>query len=81
MVKLKDCTVKVKTSVSHTPLSFCWNNKWFPVEAILDCWKDTGAWWKGEIEKTFFRVTSGKQIFELYNEKDTAAWHLYGIYD
>lgn len=81
MVKLKDCAVNVRTNHSQVPLSFCWNDTWFSVEAILDCWKDTGCWWKGEVEKTFFRVASRKQVFELYNEKDTSDWHLYGIYD
>lgn len=81
MVKLKDCPIKVKTNSFRIPLSFCWKRTWFPVEAILECWEDTGCWWKGEIEKTFFRVASGKQIFELYNEKDSAHWHLYGIFD
>lgn len=81
MVKLKNFPVKVKTNSARIPLLFSWNNIWFAVENILDCWEDTGCWWKGESEKTFFRVASGKQIFEIYNEKDTSEWHLYGIYD
>lgn len=81
MVKLKNCAVKVRLNASQVPVSFCWNNRWFPVEAVLDCWEDTGCWWKGELEKTFFRIASGKQIFELYYEKNSSNWHLYGIYD
>jgi hypothetical protein len=81
MVKLRDCAIRVKTNTSQTPLSFHWNNTWFPVENILDCWEDTGCWWEGETEKTFFRVASRKQIFELYREKNTSKWHLYSVYD
>ena len=81
MVKLKDCVIKVKTASSKIPLSFRWKNAWFRVESILDCWEDTGCWWKGEKEKTFYRVSSEKQIFELYKEKDTSEWRLYGVYD
>lgn len=81
MVKLRDCAIRVKTTSSQVPLSFCWNNTWFPVENILDCWEDTGCWWKGEIEKTFFRVASRKQIFELYREKGSSKWRLYSVYD
>lgn len=48
---------------------------------ILDSWRDTGAWWDGELEKTFWRVeTSGGGVFELW--QDTAgAWGLWRVWD
>ena len=80
MTKLVNSPVKVKC-LKSIPALFMWRSRWFPVEAVLDCWQDTGCWWEGEPEKTFYRVTNREQVFEIYSESQTGRWYLYRVFD
>lgn len=65
-----------------TPQSFYWNHKWIHIRRVLELWKDTGTWWDGESEKTFFRVeTAAGSLYELYQDDTNQTWFLYRIYD
>lgn len=60
---------------------FFWRGCWRWVNTIEDEWVDTGEWWKGEGEKTFYRVLSGSRVYELYHDAQNDAWALYRVYD
>ncbi len=68
-------------SGQKTPYSFRWAGRTCRVDQVLDNWQDTGAWWEGEAEKTFWRVQiRGGGVFELW--QDTAGqWAVYRIWD
>lgn len=54
------------------------------VEDVLEHWKDTGRWWAGEPEKTFYRILCRDgSVCEIYCEQvqDRLQWYLYKIYD
>ncbi|MGI6552561.1 MAG: DUF6504 family protein [Bacillota bacterium] len=63
------------------PASFRWNGRRYPVEKIIDAWKDTGCWWENEGSKIFYRVMAQKGVFEIYRDLKKNAWFLYKIYD
>lgn len=82
MVKCIEKKVDVATDTLNNPSSFHWNGQWFEVKSILEHWKDTGTWWKGESEKTFYRVeTPEGSLYELYQDITEKIWFLYRIYD
>ncbi|PKM47846.1 MAG: hypothetical protein CVV03_01305 [Firmicutes bacterium HGW-Firmicutes-8] len=82
MTKFVDKRVEVRCDGKNAPLAFRWNGRWAPVNRILEIWKDTGAWWDGEAEKTFYRLeTSAGGLYELYLDNADQTWFLYRIYD
>lgn len=51
-----------------------------PVQTILEHWQDTGRWWAGEPEKTFYRlVCQDGSIHEIFFDQQN--WYLYKTYD
>ncbi len=82
MVKLINKNIEIRYSTNDTPLAFRFNGKWLPVSQVLEIWKDTGTWWDGESEKTFYRVNTHEgSLFELYRDNNSLAWFLYRVYD
>lgn len=82
MSKYVDKQIEVISSDNGIPRSFCWNGKWNHINRVLELWKDTGIWWEGESEKTFFRIESaGQSLYELYLDSLKQVWFLYRIYD
>lgn len=53
----------------------------------VDLWREVGAWWEGEPEKTFLIVrTEPAGLFELYfvsapSGREPVGWRLYKVYD
>ncbi|MEW6662909.1 MAG: DUF6504 family protein [Bacillota bacterium] len=80
MGRLINRPVPVTTDPEGRLLQFRWRGSWFNV-AILEEWRDTGAWWQGEQEKVFYRVEGVGGVFELYRETPGSRWYLYKIYD
>ncbi len=63
------------------PTGFMWRGQWFTIHELLDIWPDAGAWWDGERESVFFRVTVDQgTVFELLRDGQ-GRWHIYRIYD
>lgn len=63
------------------PTSFAWRGQCFRVRELLDTWPDAGAWWDGERESTFFRITVDEgTVFELLRDNQ-GRWRVYRIYD
>ncbi len=82
MSKYVEKQVEVVSSSDGIPCSFYWNGKWTEICRVLELWKDTGTWWEGESEKTFFRIeAAGESLYELYLDSLKQAWFLYRIYD
>ncbi|GAB4273226.1 hypothetical protein Tfer_2049 [Thermincola ferriacetica] len=80
MGKLIDRPIAVNYNAEKGPVSICFDGNVLRVAEILEIWKDTGAWWDGEGEKTFFRIqTENQGLWEIYREN--TEWYLYKIYD
>ncbi|CAA7599467.1 Hypothetical protein DEACI_0089 [Acididesulfobacillus acetoxydans] len=60
---------------------FQWKGGWYAVTSVEDEWVDTGEWWHEEGEKTFYRVSSGTSVFELYFDAKEKGWYMYRVYD
>ncbi len=64
------------------PAAFRWRGRFWLVIRACEVWKDTGSWWEGEGEKTFFRVeVAGGRLMEIYRDQATGRWFLYRVYD
>lgn len=62
---LQDITVETKGD--GQPAEFTWRGKQYTVTALLEHWKEAGAWWDGEAERDVFRVLDSLgRIFELH---------------
>ncbi|PKM80206.1 MAG: hypothetical protein CVU89_14565 [Firmicutes bacterium HGW-Firmicutes-14] len=82
MAKFINKATEIRCDSKGNPFAFLFNKKWFRVNHVLEIWKDTGTWWDGEPEKTFFRVeTTGGSLYELYTDDTGGRWFLYRIYD
>ncbi len=58
------------------------NGQSLRVSEQLECWADTGEWWRGESEKLFYRVQLEQgQVMELYYDLRERVWWTYKIYD
>ncbi|GFN22020.1 MAG: hypothetical protein IMW96_07345 [Thermoanaerobacteraceae bacterium] len=72
--------LRVEWNKKRTP-RFCWQGKWYTVQAMLDRWKDTGEWWKGDTPKLFLRLLAGQGVWEVYRDLQSGEWFLYRRYD
>jgi len=82
MAKFLNKKIEVRQDRKNNPAAFRVNEAWFPVSEVLEVWKDTGTWWDGEMEKTFYRVEGANgSLYELYRDIGGRAWFLYKIYD
>lgn len=80
MAKLVNKPITVKYNALQGPLALSFDGLYLLVEEVLDTWKDTGAWWEGEGEKTFFRLqVQNNGLCEIYCEN--ADWYIYKFYD
>ncbi|KLU62968.1 hypothetical protein CEB3_c06300 [Peptococcaceae bacterium CEB3] len=68
-------------SARNQPIRFQWKRQWYSILSIEDDWVDTGEWWNGEGEKTFYRFFAGDGVFEIYLDEKEKAWHMYRVYD
>lgn len=82
MAKLVNQPVLVVTDGKCRPRRFFWIRHWVDVQSILEEWKDTGCWWDGETEKTFYRLAgSGGAVYELFADRKLNQWNLYRVLD
>ncbi len=63
------------------PRAFRWQGRCYAVDEVLERWRETGRWWRGEAPKLFFRVETGGGIWEIYLDTRANTWHLYRAYD
>jgi hypothetical protein len=64
------------------PAAFEWRGNVYRVKDMQECWRNTGAWWDGEDEKTFFRVRTDKGgIYEIKFDHGKKIWSLETIQD
>lgn len=80
MGKFVHSPLKVVCDENKTPARVWWNNSLFEVK-VLERWKDTGCWWRGEGEKDFFRLDTSDQLWEVYFDSGNGRWWMYKIYD
>ncbi len=64
------------------PGSFRWRGRRRLVAEVLECWRDNGAWWRGEPPTLFLRVlTRDGGIWELCRKAAGGDWEVYKRYD
>ncbi len=80
MARIIDKQISVKEK-AKTPVMWTWRNRRHRVEQVLDLWRETGRWWAGESEKTFYRIAAGSMVAEIYRDEESGTWFLYRIYD
>lgn len=83
MTRVVDQPIKVQGAVGPfgAPMGFRWRQREYTVQTVLDVWTDTGAWWDGEGEVSFFRVVGNEsKVFELVRDC-RGNWRLYRVYD
>ncbi|HHW14725.1 MAG TPA: hypothetical protein GXX28_07305 [Firmicutes bacterium] len=92
-MRLLDVPLQVQADPRGRLQGFLWRGRRYRVAERLDLWREVGAWWEGEPEKTFFVVrTDPPGVFELYCTACSAvsgqaagqerlAWRLYKVYD
>lgn len=83
MTRLVDRPVEVfgARGPFSAPAGFRWKGRLYSVQAVLDVWPESGAWWDGETEVICFRLAAtGGTVFELTRDK-SGNWRLYRIYD
>jgi len=82
MTRLMRKETAVRLGSSAVPRSVLLAGNWCQVKQVLEVWKDTGCWWEGEGEKTFYRVRMEDEgMLEIYHCSDRDIWVLYRIYD
>lgn len=86
-MRLLDTPVDVRSSPRGRLESFFWRGRRYRVVERVDLWREVGAWWEGEPEKTFLIVrTEPAGLFELYfvsapSGREPVGWRLYKVYD
>jgi hypothetical protein len=63
------------------PLAFHWGERRYRIDRVEACWKQVGAWWDGEGERTCFRVTTEEGIYEITHDHPSGCWMLVSILD
>jgi hypothetical protein len=52
----------------------------YRVQAVIDQWREMGAWWNGEPERRVIRVeTADHGVYDL--EHQGGAWYIYRVWD
>lgn len=93
-MRLLDVPLQVQTDPCGRLQGFLWRGRHYRLAERLDLWREAGAWWEGEPEKTFLVVrTDPAGVFELYCAvrptvpgrtaagREQPVWRLYKIYD
>lgn len=84
MSRLTDQPIEVSGPLlqpSGMPRQFKWRGQWFLVRDLLDMWTDTGSWWDGEAEATFFRLAVNEGTIVEIMRDSRGNWRLYRVYD
>ncbi len=82
MSKLLLLNIKVHCDQNGQPLQLSKEQQWIGVTKILEYWHDTGCWWSGEKEKSFYRLSlQDGGICEIFKDLSGSQWFLYKIYD
>lgn len=82
VARLFNREIKVETDQKENPRFLKHYGSWEGIKNVLEVWKDTGTWWDGEAEKTFYRVeAAGGSVYEIYLNSGNGKWYLYRIYD
>jgi hypothetical protein len=82
MAKLFNEPVQVHTDKDSTPDAFIWRKRLYRVEGVMGWWRQPSAWWDGEPERLFLRVSARNGtagIYELCQAGDR--WFLHRLLD
>lgn len=74
--------ISISLNARNQPVSFKWRERIYRVKDIQEVWRVIGAWWDGEGETTFFRITTDKGgIYEIAYNHAKSAWTLESVRD
>ncbi|NMC26815.1 MAG: hypothetical protein GYA42_01580 [Syntrophomonadaceae bacterium] len=74
--------LQVECGPGQEPVQIRFRGQALQVLELLECWQDTGCWWAGESEKTFYRlVFEDQSVREIFYDRKENSWYLYKTYD
>ena len=74
--------LQVECGAGAEPCQLQHKGQSWQVADILECWQDTGCWWAGESEKSFYRlVFEDQSVREIFYDREEKSWYLYKTYD
>lgn len=80
----RDLRVSLRPS-GNAPAAFVWERRRYQVQQVLMVWKELGAWWDGEGERTCFRVSAAAEdlmgYFDLAYDHESRTWILARVMD
>lgn len=47
------------------PAEFLWRGRFYAVRSVLDCWVETGAWWRSPVAAAVYGLEGAEQPEEL----------------
>ncbi len=75
-------SLQVQCGSNQEPLKIRYQDQLLQVAALLESWQDTGCWWAGESEKSFYRlVLEDQSVREIFYDLAEEQWYLYKTYD
>jgi hypothetical protein len=57
-------------------IAFSWQGQRYPIRTVQIMGTQPTRWWDGQGERTYVRVTTKKQIYELYFDHERKVWVL-----
>jgi hypothetical protein len=79
MTRIVRRPVAVWTDNAGRPQAFRDGERTHRVRAVIDEWREMGAWWDGETESRMWRVDTDEGVYDL--ELLDGQWRLYRIWD
>lgn len=81
MSRIVNSRVEVVQAHGGIPEKFYWRGSWRTVREIIDRWIETGSWWDGEPERTYFLTCADNGgVYELCSEAGKV-WYLSRVLD
>jgi hypothetical protein len=82
MSKLFNEPITVHNKEDQSPDAFIWRRRLYRVENILGWWRQPSAWWDGEAERLFLRVSARNGTVGIYELCQTDnKWFLHRLLD
>jgi len=74
--------VQVEVDDVLAPRRFVWQAQTHPVERVLDRWRVDEDWWRGQVWREYFTLTTTSGLLvDLFHDLLTDSWRLQRLYD
>jgi hypothetical protein len=79
MSRLVQRKIEVHTDKRGDPVAFVDRDVSHVVTQVIDAWRESGEWWKGEPPHHVFRVMAHDGLYDI--EEVGEEWFLYRVWD